>query len=83
MNIIEKAFLAGRSTQSWYSFRLENITEFTKSEAAKAYSNFIASDPTDDQVKELNQKILTKWSNSELADIKDRAWKILEKLTKV
>lgn len=83
MNIIEKAFLAGRSQQSWYSFRLENITEFTKSEAAKAYSNFIASDPTDDQVKELNQKILTKWSNSGLADIKDEAWKILEQLTKI
>lgn len=83
MSIIQRAFLAGRSVQSWHSFQLENITEFTKDEAAMAYSRFIASNPSDDQVKALNEKILTKWSNNGLADIKARAWRILHQIAKV
>lgn len=78
MNIIEIAFKAGRSKQTWRDFQMENVTAFTRDELVSLYVHLIRHKASDEVIKKVNDSILTKWSNSGLNYIKEKAWKIYD-----
>jgi hypothetical protein len=57
---------------------IKSIKGLTKNHLATTYAELILSNPSDDEVIRINNLILTRFSNRGLADIKDRAWKIVE-----
>lgn len=59
---------------------LINVSGLTRAEIVPYYTLLIVSDSSDDEVKRINNLILSKWSKSGLVWIKERAWKAAEAL---
>jgi hypothetical protein len=54
---------------------LAEVASLTRDEVVPHYRKLILSKPTDEEVKRVNQLILSKWKPSGLIYIKELAWK--------
>lgn len=57
---------------------LTDVTDLTRDNIVPYYRHLIKNDATDEEVKRVNQLILSKWKVSGLIYIKEKAWKGLE-----
>lgn len=62
--------------------RLEDVSEMTRLDVVPYYVNLIIHINDRDEVCRINQLILSKWSSSGLLFIKEKAWKIVNDLSK-
>lgn len=59
--------------------KLTDVSKMTRDEVVPYYEFLISSSPSDGEVIRINNLILSKWSNSALTYIKEKAWKLLAK----
>jgi hypothetical protein len=60
--------------------KLMDVSNLTRAEVVPYYTYLIISNPSDGEVKRVNDLILAKWSASGLLYIKEQAWKAAKAL---
>lgn len=60
--------------------KITDVSNLTRAEIVPYYTYLIISDPSDEEIKRMNDLILTKWKVSGLIYIKEKAWKVANSL---